>query len=418
MIVPRARIAISIFEIAISMCLLAPSLASAGGFGRPNEIGARAVGMGGGYAAVADDPWALYHNPAGMAFPDESQVAIDLALLKLDREWTPPGKPTVTENTALQPIPAIAATTRFAFGNNKPARFAVGVGFFVTYGGKISFDPASVKDSLGPGASGITETGLTLFEVTPGVAYQVSDVLALGAALRVGISTFDVTDVEPAFSADNLSASGAGLGGSFSAMVRPHPRLAIGAVYRTTLSTNLTGSGNIAIGGGAAMRRDMSLAVTWPQSATLGLSVRVASFLRLVAQGDWTGWSSFQKLEVDFSGGNFGGTLSQVKQMQFSDTFTLHAGGEATFSRFAARLGFSVDGNAIPDATSRRENQDGLKYDATFGFGVRLSRFRIDAAFDYLFGGPPRMIAAGPFAEAGSYQATVLTFQLSASARF
>lgn len=409
----RPGIAISVFEIAISIFLISPSLALAGGFGRPNIIGARAVGMGGGYAAVADDPWALDHNPAGMAFPDENQVALDLGILKLDRQWTPPGKPTVSENTPLQPIPAIAATTRFAFGSNKPARFAVGVGFFVTYGGKISFDPASVKDSLGPGASGITETGLTLFELTPGVAYQVSDVLSLGAALRVGISTFDVTDVEPAFSADNLSASGAGIGGSFSAMVRPHARLSIGAVYRTTLSTNLTGNGNIAIGGGAAMRRDMSLAVTWPQSATLGLSLRVASFLRLVAQGDWTAWSSFQKLEVNFAGG-----LSQVKQMQFSDVFTLHAGGEATFSRFAARLGFSVDGNAIPDATSRRENQDGLKYDVTAGFGVRLGRFGIDAAFDYLFGGPPRMIAPGPFAEAGAYSATVLTFQLSGSARF
>ncbi len=70
MSVPRARIAIFVFEIAISISLISPSLAHAGGFGRPNEIGARAVGMGGGYAAVADDPWALYHNPAGMAFPD------------------------------------------------------------------------------------------------------------------------------------------------------------------------------------------------------------------------------------------------------------------------------------------------------------------------------------------------------------
>jgi len=399
---------------------LAPSTARAGGFGRPNEIDARAIGMGGAFAAVADDPWAIWHNPSGLAFPDETQVSLDLALLSLNRQWTPPSHATIDENTAPQIVPGIAGSTRFAFGRDKPARLALGVGFYVSYGGKISFDPAAVANTVpntmtGTNA-GITETGITLFEVTPAVAYQVADVLSLGFVLRVGIATFDVNDDEPAFSASNLSATGAGIGASFSATLRPHPRVSLAAVYRTTLSTTVTGNGNISVAKGPSMKRDMSLDIVWPQSASLGVSVRVLPFLRLAAQGDWTAWSSIQQLVVQFSPA---GTLSQTKQMQFNDSFTLHLGAEGTFSRFAVRAGFAVDGNAIPDATTRRETRDGMKYDATVGFGVRVWRLRIDAAFDYLFGTSPRVIPLGlPNAEAGSYTATVLTFALTTTIVF
>jgi long-chain fatty acid transport protein len=414
--------------VALVSLALAPSLARAGGFGRPNEVGARAIGLGGAFAAVADDPTAVWHNPAGLAFPDETQVLVSLGLISLDREWLRPtasGYPTfsgactppscVPENTPLQLVPTLGASTRFAFGGNHPQRLALGIAFYNSYGGAISFDPKAVADSLAPGASGITSTSITLLEVTPAVAYQLADVLSVGFALRVGIGTFAVEDVEAAFSASKLSATGAGLGGSFSAMVRPHPRLQIGAVYRTTLTTKVTGGGDISIGGGMPSHRDMSLELVWPQSTSLGVSLRATNFLRLVVQGDWTGWSSVQKLDVQFSGG-----LEQAKAIRFSDNFTLHAGAEVTFWRLAVRAGFTADTNAVPDSAFRRENRDGMKYDATVGAGVRVGRFRIDAAFDYLFGiGAPRVISApAPDAEAGAYRAQVLSFELSGGVAF
>lgn len=402
---------------AAPVLLLAPSLALAAGFGRPNQIGARTVGLGGGGAAIADDPTAVWHNPSGLAFPDETIVLLDLAVLSLDRRWDPPGRPTVSETTAPQPIPTGGASTRFAFGRERPARFALGVAAYLAYGGHLSLDPASVKDSMGPGATGITDTGITLFEVATALAYQVADVLSLGAALRVGIGNFSVTDTETTFSADRLSAVGAGIGGSFGATVRPHPRVQIGVIYRTPLRTRLTGGGAISVAGAAPVQRDdLSLELKWPQSAALGLSVRAARWLRLVVQGDWTGWSSMQSLDLRFTGSS---SLSQSRPLAFSDSYTLHAGSELSFGRYALRLGCSLDTNAIPDATSRRETRDGLKEDVTAGLGVRLGRFRIDAAADVLFGAGPRVIAAaGPDAEAGSYRSTAVAFELAASAAF
>jgi long-chain fatty acid transport protein len=391
--------------------LAAPSARGAG-FGRPVEIGARAVGLAGAYAAAADDPSAVWHDPAALAFPDETQLYLDAALVLLGRTWQPPGKPRVDETTPPQPIPTLGASTRFAFGSLKPSRLALGVAFYSSYGGAIAFDPASVSGSIGSGAAGLTQTSLALLEVAPALAYQVADALALGVALRIGISTFSVDDQEPAFTASGVSAVGAGVGATFGATVRPHPRVAIGAVYRTPLSTGMSGSGNLSIAGGPPTRRDLTLQVTWPQSAALGLSVRAAPFLRLVAQADWTGWSSLQELDVAF-----GGTV-QVRPLRFADSYTLRAGAEATVWRLQLRVGGAVDSNAIPDATSRREDRDGWKYDLTAGIGVRFWRMRIDAAVDALLGVAPRVVAPAPAAEAGTYSGRILSFELSASAAF
>ena len=60
-----------------------------------------------------------------------------------------------------------------------------------------------------------------------------------------------------------------------------------------------------------------------------------------------------------------------------------------------------------------------MKYDVTLGAGVRFWRMRIDLATDILFGGAPRVIPTGlPYAEAGSYSASVLTFQGTATIAF
>ena len=47
--------------------LLAPASSFGGGFAL-FEHGARAVALGGAFGATADDPTALYFNPAGIAF--------------------------------------------------------------------------------------------------------------------------------------------------------------------------------------------------------------------------------------------------------------------------------------------------------------------------------------------------------------
>ena len=59
----------------------------------------------------------------------------------------------------------------------------------------------------------------------------------------------------------------------------------------------------------------------------------------------------------------------------------VHAGVQGVINQYAlVRLGYTWDGNAIPDSTVRRENQDGVKNFLSAGLGIHVWRLYLDAA--------------------------------------
>jgi long-chain fatty acid transport protein len=406
---------------AILLCAALPSLvaarASAAGLERPNVVGARAVGMGGAFTAIADDPTAVWHNPAGTAMSGDNVAYVGGELVILNRTYTPDAKSplgmagvtgTITENTPPQFIPVIGVTTRFGFGKNPPTRFALSLAVYDAFGGTISYKPSDVKNR------GILSTSATDVEVAPTLAYQVTDVFSVGAALRLGINSFSVDDNEAAMTA-NLSGSGFGIGASLGAMLRPHRMVQIGATYRTPLSASITGNGPVGIGSAAPTAQDFGVHITWPQSTSLGVTIFAHPRFLTSIQGDWTGWSSIQQLSLDVLG------TSQVKQMRYQDSWAAHLGFQGIITRYLlARLGFAYDSNAIPDRDVRRENQDNFKATIAVGLGVHFWKLFIDAAFESLLPLPSRVVANDPSGEneSGTYLGRVYSGELSAQIRF
>ncbi|MCU1282292.1 MAG: rane protein involved in aromatic hydrocarbon degradation [bacterium] len=403
------------------------------GLERPNVVGARAIGIGGGYTAIADDPTAVWHNPAGTAIYGDNVAYVGGELVILNRTYTPDAQSplgqgpngitkTISENTAPTFIPIIGATTRFGFGKAAPTRFAFSLLAYDAYGGSISYNAADLSKidlSTGkPKVQGISSTQITDFEVTPTLAYQVNDVLAVGAGLRIGINNFSVNDTESAFAA-NLTGSGVGIGGIFGLMVRPHRLVQIGAVYRTPLSASISGSGPLSVGGLSQGNKDFGLNITWPQSAGLGVTVYPHRRILVTAQADWTAWSSIQKLALDIGG------LVQAKEMRYMDSYAIHAGVQGVITRFlVARIGGSIDSNAIPDRTVRRENQDDLKGTVAAGLGVHFWKIFLDGAFELVVPTDGRVVStplpsmAGAENETGKYKAIIYSAELSAQIRF
>jgi long-chain fatty acid transport protein len=262
---------------------------------------------------------------------------------------------------------------------------------------------------------GILSTTIADLEVTPALAYQVTDVLSIGAALRIGVGLFDVDDSESSFHA-KLSMNGVGVGGAFGVMLRPHWRVQIGAVYRTSLGIDYSGNGTLALSTGMPNGASGKLHVDWPQSAGLGIAVWPHKRVVVSAQADWTGWSSIQRLEL-----NLEGIGPQTRFMRYRDTFAAHLGVQAAITRFlVARVGYTFDGNAISDRDMRRENEDANKHTFGFGLGLHFWKLFIDAAFEALLPTSPRVIAnqVGTENEAGSYDSRVYSLELGVQFRF
>ena len=76
--------------LALTLALLGVSLSAPAAHAAPGEagfaflklgVGARAMGMGSAYVALADDPTELYWNPAGLGAVEGSQVTV------MHNEW-------------------------------------------------------------------------------------------------------------------------------------------------------------------------------------------------------------------------------------------------------------------------------------------------------------------------------------------
>jgi len=421
------RRALALFTLAASS--LSIHNAHGAGLSRPNVVGARAVGIGGGFTAIADDPTAVWHNPAGTAIYGDNVFYLGGEAVIANRAYTPDAQSPlgqagvtskISENTGPTLIPVIGASTRFGFGKSAPTRFAFSILAYDSYGGSISYNAADISKTDSTGAKrvvGISSTQITDFELTPTLAYQVNDAFSVGAGLRIGINSFSVNDTESAFAA-TLSGSGVGIGGILGVMVRPHRLVQIGAVYRTPLSVSLSGSGPFSVGSAAPMSKDFGLNISWPQSAGLGVTVFPHRRILVTVQGDWTAWSSVQKLNVDIGG------LLVPKEMRYMDSYTLHAGVQGVITRFLVlRLGGAMDTNAIPDRTVRRENQDDLKGTVDVGVGVHVWKIFIDAAYELLIPTSGRVVStplptAAPENETGLYRAVIMSAELSAQIRF
>jgi long-chain fatty acid transport protein len=412
-------------QLATALALFAGAADAHGaGLSRPNVVGARAIGMGGAYTAVADDPTAVWYNPAGTAVYGDNVGYVGGELIFTGRSYTPDAQSVlgkagltskISENTAPTLIPVLGFTTRFGFGRNAPARFAFSIAAYDAYGGSIAFNPNSL--TANGKAIGITSSKILQYEVAPTLAYQVNDRLSVGASLRIGINTFSVNDTENVFSA-NLSGTGVGVGATLGAMVKLHRMVQVGLVYRTPMSVAISGTSPVALGSNAPTQQDFGVHMHWPQSAGAGVAVTPHERIMVSAQADWTGWSSLQKLDLTVAG------LPQPKEMRYMDSYSVHLGLQGVITRFLLlRFGLAYDSNAIPDRTVRRENEDAQKATIAGGFGLKFWKIFIDGAFEAFLPLAARTVstptpAASPENETGRYSATVYSAELSAQIRF
>jgi hypothetical protein len=258
-------------------------VAHAGGLERPNGISARAVGQGGAFCAVADDGTAWHWNPgapalnsptatigAELVIAPRSYVPIDAAGTRGDAQ---------SPDTPIVPVPSLGVSVRAS------DRVTVGGGVWNPFGGQLTYAKT--------GMAAIDATQDLVIEVVGGVAYKVTPRLAVGATVRLGVGLFSVETTDRPVTSD-ISGFGLGPGVGFGVAWRPIPRLAFGATWRSAMTVDVSGSGKLAIGTGLDL--DMSHKQEWPQSVELGAAVAATSTVRVSAQVDWTGWTSFEQL--------------------------------------------------------------------------------------------------------------------------
>ena len=379
----------------VLVLLFTASTSFAGGFRLP-EAGAKAMGMGFAFTAQADDPSAIYFNPAGLTQLKGQNIMV--------------GGTYVRENggefTGTTPLTggASASETQKSLDFFIPNAYytkttpdgyiAYGVGIFSPFGLGQEYNDKDTSIFRNQ----ITKIELQTIVVNPTIAFKINEILSVGFGIdwMWGQAKLEKTPVAPGVGNlynSQLKGDGDAWGYNFGLLLKPTENFRIGANYRSpftlyvkdgdvTISSTSPAYGSGLLGATPSNTK-ANATVAMPATFALGAAYTMGK-LTVEADADWTFWHSFNSLPITIR--NPVPTLfSTQNPKRWEDVVALRLGVEYRVTDpLALRAGFVYDPSPVPANTMGPELPDALKLDYMVGVGYKIGPWTIDVAGMYV----------------------------------
>jgi long-chain fatty acid transport protein len=363
----------------VAVLLAQATLGSAAGF-LIYEHGAAAMGMAGAFVSVANDPSAIFHNPAGIAFLKGTQVSVGTTLISSTgtmtlTKWPFPQPQKTWEQEEQIFYPSTVYLTQ-SIGD----RVTLGFGFFSPYGLGASWPEENQLRYLG------YKDDMKTFFLNPTVGVKLTDQLSVGAGVSVVYSTVKFWTVELAelgpFGDYDVPAVMEGKGYSWSVnagLLYRAEKFSVGFNWRSGF--DLTFSGDLTLDTSAVPGPFKPFFPTESEGETtfkfphiLGVGVSFTPTEKLLLSFDFHRvlWSRFDEYVVTFDDERLDPLVSP---QNWKDSSLYRLGGQYMISpRFALRAGFLYDVTPQPVESMDPLLPDANRYAITGGFGWTLAR--------------------------------------------
>jgi len=369
--------------------------AGSGGY-RNEVVDAEAAGKGYCFTAQADNPSAVYYNPAGLTQLKGSQVTVGYAY---EAPRSSVDSKATGDNVNMQKqvfyIPNVYFVTnlkgenlKFGFGANSP------------YG--LSTDWSN--DSFAQYAS--TESNVQMMNYNPTIAYKVNDYVSLGAGLdffTASVSKHKVLSTLLSSTGGDFQLKGTdeSFGYNLGVLLKPSEKHRIGISYRSPIRLELEGKisidglNNIApyfastTFGGASYSTEMKSKSTIPGSIAMGYAYQPNSKWTFEADVEWTNWACVEEELVTYPNEsnptrlailNGGNPASRDWRSVFS--YGIGAEYQAT-DKLELRGGFLYQQSPIPSVNFEPVLPDSDKYGITTGLGYLMKNVKIDTSYAF-----------------------------------
>jgi long-chain fatty acid transport protein len=289
----------------VSVLLLSSSI-FAGGF-QLNEHGAKALAMGGAFTAVANDPSAIYWNGAGLSQLSGTHIMLGTSLIAPQSTFRGV-YPDITKYSAKN---LVFFPTHFFVSHAFNEKWSVGLGFTTPFGLGTEWDNNWVGKYLA------IKTTLMTFTVSPVVTYTPIKQLSLSAGFVYSFANVEITqkmqitnaELPYPFLAQDVFADLKGddsfaYGYNFGLMIKPTDYLTIGASYHSEVKYDFKGTATTtgpALIESALPKGDITANLKTPQNIAIGVAVDVTKQLKVSADYQFVGWSSYDVLAVEFA---------------------------------------------------------------------------------------------------------------------
>ena len=356
--------------------------ALAGGFGF-NENGAAATGKATAFVGEANDPSAIFYNPAGITQLPGTQVMIGASLVKLDSTFR---SATTNESTQLQDqfpvLPYVYITHRFKGWDE---RLSIGLGIYTPFGILIDW-PDNWQ-----GRFTTTDDHLRVTVYNPTIAFQATPKFSLAVGLQVADvgagfeQKFNVGNGESKVRVHGLSAHP--VGWNVGALYHITDTTSAGIQFRSELQSKLTGQAEFS-GPAAALFSNTGFrtSVKLAPRIVAGVSTKVISRWTINADIEWQGWRTVGSIPKTFDDTADStvpqSALNQRNLTNWKNSMIYKIGAEfAATDRLALRGGYFYDESAVPDNTFSPVIPVANLHALTMGFGYKWPGVVVDVAY-------------------------------------
>lgn len=413
-------------------CLLATS-AYGSGFLIP-EQGAKASAMAGAFVATADDPSAIFYNPAGIAQQREMSVLAGTTLINFTNEFTgDPDSPVTAGVTGEYNRHTFNIPNMYAivpFGDN----LTFGVGAFAAFGLRTDWEDPWVGRYISKDAD------LKTMSVNPAVAWQTSDGrFAVGGGLeyrrarvilnanRMALNPFNgrIADIANT----RLSSDyGSGIGWNAGILFKLSDAFRIGASYRAPMDIELEGEAQInQVFTGFAQfdaivatqlppDQPINTEFPFPSIATIGVAFSPNENWDIELDLMRTGWSRFEALAVNFETTP---AASFVREQNWEDSNAYRLGiNKNVTPHWDVRFGALYDQNPQPLEAVSPLLPDSDRIGASIGAGWHAGPLVIDTSLLVLHFKDRDTNGQNPEGFDGLYETDALLWSVNLGYRF
>ncbi|MEW6682403.1 MAG: outer membrane protein transport protein [Nitrospirota bacterium] len=352
--------------------------------------GAAASGKGGAFTAQADDPSAIYYNPAGISQLRTSEVLVGTTVIVPDTEYSPlqTGQGAEEEPQAFF-LPQLYVTA--PIGHDLTA----GLGLYTPFG--VATDWPTDWD----GRFQITYVGVQATMLTPTVSWQINPKAAVAGGVNVAYvklterrqinlsrvgedAGFGPVPGNPE-GAVEVEGDAVGFGYNLGTTIAPNDRWQIGLTYRSEVRADLNDlEADFTIPSGPFTPffpdGEAETTITLPPSVRAGVLFRPIPQWNIEGEAIWTGWSTIDQLVIRFDEG-LPPPGTDTTLLLWDDAMAYGVGTQYEWSNFAVRGGYTLDYSPIPDNTVSPILPDGTRHWFSAGAGYKASRWSADLGY-------------------------------------
>jgi long-chain fatty acid transport protein len=363
------------------------------GFRLPDQD-AFATARGEAFVATADNPSAIYYNPAGITQLEGHNVRGGVYGISLEPNYRSPAGGDFENKQPRNAVPQLFYTF-----SPESSPLSYGLGIYSPYGLSVRWPQDTGFRTVG------TEASIAYATVNPVIAVNLAPNFSLGAGVTVNYANVDLQQglVWPNEHNDEFRFKGNGwdVGYNLGALWRVHEKVSLGASFHSATTVGFDGHtefyNNVPFGPVPAFpkqRVDADADLPFPLNAVFGISYRPTPNWNFEFNADYTDWSRLRTVTIK-QATPFPPLIPQnvPLTLNWESSWYYEFGGTRYLRNgWSVSAGYIFNENSVPDANYTPLVADLDRHFFSVGAGFKGEHFNFDATYQFGYG-PTRTVS-------------------------